>query len=405
MLKYHKKPSLPFLSMMKTKEEFLDGYFREKDGVGIYIHLPYCEKRCLYCDFLSFTSYEGLETYFDHILKEIYLYKGLYGSKNIKTIYFGGGTPSSVDPTYIGNILQALDKDNHIAKDAEISLEANPESMTRDRAGAYKAYGINRISMGCQSFNDKFLKSLGRIHNEVKIYQAVDAIRGSGINNLNLDLIYGLPGQGLSDLKEDLDKITGLEPDHISAYSLILEEETPLYKMAEKGNLDLVSDEDDRFFYHYGVEFLEAKGYKRYEISNFAKAERESRHNLCYWKSDYYIGLGLGSSSFFNRKRYKNFDDFTSYYQALDVGRLPITEVEPMDYERLKTDYILMGMRLARGIDRKEYKKNFGLDFYEDYKDLIDEFVNMDEIVVDENNIYFTLKGVDVSNRFFIEII
>lgn len=391
--------------MMKTKEELLDRYFREKDRVGIYIHIPYCEKRCLYCDFLSSTSYEGLDTYFDHILKEISLYKEIYGRQNIGSIYFGGGTPSTVDPAYIDQLLQALNKNNHILKDAEISLEANPESMTRGKAIAYKASNINRISMGCQSFNDRFLKSLGRIHNEEKIYQAVDVIRGSGINNLNLDLIYGLPGQGLTDLKEDLDKITGLEPDHISAYSLILEEETPLYKMADKGILDLVSDEDDRFFYHYVVEYLRKKGYDRYEISNFAKAGRESRHNLCYWKSDYYIGMGLGSSSFFDRKRYKNFDDFTSYYQALDEGRFPITEVELMDYERLKTDYILMGMRLSRGIDRKVYKENFGLDFYEDYKDLINEFVSMDEVAVEENNIYFTLKGVDLSNRFFIEII
>ena len=219
--------------MMKTKEELLDRYFREKDRVGIYIHIPYCEKRCFYCDFLSSTSYEGLDTYFDHILKEISLYKEIYGRQNIGSIYFGGGTPSSVDPAYIDQLLQALDKNNHILKYAEISLEANPESMTKDKAIAYKASNINRISMGCQSFNDRFLKSLGRIHNEEKIYQAVDVIRGSGINNLNLDLIYGLPGQGLTDLKEDLDKITGLEPDHISAYSLILEEETPLYKMAD----------------------------------------------------------------------------------------------------------------------------------------------------------------------------
>ena len=226
-----------------------------------------------------------------------------------------------------------------------------------------------------------------------------------GFKNINLDLIFALPKQNFDDFKNDLDKLLSLESQHISAYSLILEEDTPLYDMTRKGDIKLLSDDIDRNYYHYLIDTLDKYDYKQYEISNFAKSGYESKHNLKYWDLDYYIGLGLGASSFFNSQRYSNESSFDNYINSIDNGNLALTNIEEINYDNLKIDYILMRLRLNLGIDRNKYKSIFGIDIYVEYKELIDSFIVNGNMVLDDDKLAFTSQGFDICNQFFLEII
>lgn len=339
------------------------------------------------------------------LYKEIRIYKEEFGSQHIDTIYIGGGTPSSIESSYIEKLMEVIDENNNILLENEITIEVNPESANYEKLSSYNRAGINRVSMGCQSFDDEKLKSIGRIHNSDQIYEAYENIRAAGFSNVNLDLIFALPGQKLDDFKKDLDKILALESQHISAYSLILEEDTALYKMVNRGDINLLSDDLDRDYYHYLTDSLAENGYEQYEISNFAKAGYKSKHNLKYWNLDYYIGLGLGSSSFFNSKRYSNLELFDDYINRVEAGILPRTNIEEINYDSLKTDFILMGLRLNMGIDRKEYENIFGIDIYDEYKELIDSFIFNGNMVLNDDKLAFTREGFDISNQFFLEII
>ena len=376
-----------------------------KKTVGLYIHIPYCKKKCYYCDFLSSCNYKNLDEYMQALYKEIRIYKEEFGSQHIDTIYIGGGTPSSIESSYIEKLMEVIDENNNILLENEITIEVNPESANYEKLSSYNRAGINRVSMGCQSFDDEKLKSIGRIHNSDQIYEAYENIRAAGFSNVNLDLIFALPGQKLDDFKKDLDKILALESQHISAYSLILEEDTALYKMVNRGDINLLSDDLDRDYYHYLTDSLAENGYEQYEISNFAKAGYKSKHNLKYWNLDYYIGLGLGSSSFFNSKRYSNLELFDDYINRVEAGILPRTNIEEINYDSLKTDFILMGLRLNMGIDRKEYENIFGIDIYDEYKELIDSFIFNGNMVLNDDKLAFTREGFDISNQFFLEII
>lgn len=387
------------------KRHLYGAFISAQKSLGLYIHIPFCKKRCYYCDFLTGLSYGCLDQYIGLLLKEINLYHSIYGALDIDNIYIGGGTPSSIGPDHIVRILDRVYTYNNVFENSEISIEVNPESINEDKLKAYKNIGINRISMGCQSFDNEKLAILGRLHKAEDTLRAYDLIRQTGFNNVNLDLIFALPYQTKEDLKRDLHMITRLDPEHISAYSLILEEGTSLYKKVQDKDLSLVTDEEDRAYYHYLIEYLQAKGYLQYEISNFSKPAYESRHNLKYWRLNYYLGLGLGSSSFFDGKRFKNHEKYKDYKGSIESSRLARTEIEQMDYDKLKIDYILMNLRLVEGIDREEYRKIFNTDFYEDYKGLIDSFVENNNMALSHDRVSFTRSGFDISNLFYVEII
>lgn len=393
--------------MMKIndKRHLYDAFISAQNSVGLYIHIPFCKKKCAYCDFLSSTCYEEVDQYFSYLMEEVKLYHNLYGPQELNSIYIGGGTPSSVGQGYISSLLKQIYKHNNVDPNSEITIEVNPESVSENKLKEYRDSGINRISMGCQSFNDEKLKTIGRIHKASHIYEAYDLIRKLSFSNVNLDIIFALPGQSFQEFDQDIDALLRLEPEHISAYSLILEEDTQLFKDVEDGKLDLLSDEKDRYDYHHLIKKLEEYGYHQYEISNFAKDGKESRHNLKYWTVKYYIGLGLGSSSFFDSKRYSNFDNFNDYYNSIKKASLAIKDFYEMDYDELKIDYILMNLRLTKGINLSEYKNIFARDFYLEYKGLIDDFIEGNYMVNTGENIAFTSLGFDISNRFFVEII
>lgn len=376
----------------------------KKEKPGLYIHIPFCQKRCHYCDFLTFdNSDHRQESYVEDLAKEIDLYK----EENIKvdSIYFGGGTPSYIGETCIGRIFEHILSSFNVDKVSEITIEVNPSSVSKEKISLYKSLGFNRISMGIQSLDDGNLKLMGRTHTSEDVYRDYDLIRSCGFDNVSLDLIFGLPGQSVENFQKDLDDILSLDPSHMSLYSLTIEEGTAFWKMRNKGLIEEVTDDLDRQMYHLAVESLEVKDLKQYEVSNFAKAGKESKHNLKYWRLREYLGLGLGSSSFFNGYRFINEESFEKYSQAINKEFKPHMLVESMDQKSYKEDYILMNLRLVQGIDREEYKYLFGIDFYQDFKSLNDKYINLGLMTKTKERLSFTLKGFDLSNSYFVEIL
>lgn len=371
----------------------------KKNKISIYIHIPFCESRCHYCDFCSsLLNRENVGKYFSYLEKEIKLNEKFLREKIIDTVFIGGGTPSSVDVKFIERILKVL-SDFEFSENPEITIESNPNSLTIEKAKTYFSSGINRISIGAQSFNDDILKKIGRIHKSCDIYKAVENARSAGFRNINLDLMLALPSQKLSDIEKSLEEIKKLDLPHISYYSLILEEGTRLFEAHKKSPLAFPSEEDDRKMYHYAVNELEKIGLHQYEISNFAKIGYECRHNLTYWKLRDYISFGLSASSNLCNLRYRNFSDFKNYYEFIDKGKNPIEFSENLSKTDRENEFIMMGLRLRSGIDLVEFDLRFKEDFAKTYKDEIEKNIKLSLIEVKDNKIYLTEKGRDLSNQ------
>lgn len=371
----------------------------KKNKISIYIHIPFCESRCHYCDFCSsLLNRENAEKYFSYLEREIKLNEKFLREKIIDTVFIGGGTPSSVDEKFIEKILKVLSA-FEFSENLEVTIESNPNSLTREKAETYFSSGINRISIGAQSFNDDILKKIGRIHKSYDIYKAVENARRAGFTNINLDLMLALPSQKLSDIEKSFEEIKKLDLPHISYYSLILEKGTKLYETHLKSPLAFPSEEDDREMYHYVVNELEKIGLHQYEISNFAKIGYECRHNLTYWKLRDYISFGLSASSNLCNLRYRNFSDFKNYYEFIDKGKNPIEFSEDLSKIDRKNEFIMMGLRLKSGIDLDEFDLRFKEDFAKTYKDEIDKNIKLSLIEVKDNKIYLTEKGKDLSNQ------
>lgn len=371
----------------------------KKNKISIYIHIPFCESRCHYCDFCSsLLNRENVEKYFSYLEKEIKLNENFLSEKIIDTVFIGGGTPSSVDEKYIARILKIL-SDFEFSENPEITIESNPNSLTREKAGTYFSSGINRISIGAQSFNDEILKKIGRIHKSEDIFRAVENARAAGFKNINLDLMLALPSQKISDIEKSLEEIKKLDIPHISYYSLILEEGTRLYETHKKSPLVFPNESLDRKMYHYVVDELEKIGLGQYEISNFSKKGFECRHNMTYWKLRDYISFGLSASSNIKNLRYRNFYDFNNYYDALDKNERPIEFSETLSKDDRTNEFIMMGLRLNSGIDLGEFNKRFEEDFVSLYEREIEKNIKLGLIEVKENKIKLTEKGQDLSNQ------
>ncbi|MBM7549633.1 radical SAM family heme chaperone HemW [Peptoniphilus gorbachii] len=371
----------------------------KKNKISIYIHIPFCESRCHYCDFCSsLLNRENVEKYFSYLEKEIKLNENFLSEKIIDTVFIGGGTPSSVDGKFIARILKIL-SDFEFSKDPEITIESNPNSLSMEKAESYFSSGINRISIGAQSFNDKILKRIGRIHKSEDIFRAVENARAAGFTNINLDLMLALPSQKFSDIEKSFVEIKNLDLPHISYYSLILEEGTRLYENHIKSPLDFPDELEDRKMYHYVVNGLEKIGLHQYEISNFSKIGFECRHNMTYWKLRDYISFGLSASSNIKSLRYRNFSDFKNYYEALDKNEKPIEFSENLSKNDRMNEFIMMGLRLNSGIDLGEFNKKLEEDFVSLYKREIEKNIKLGLIEVKGNKIKLTEKGRDLSNQ------
>ena len=381
-----------------------------KNNFGVYIHIPFCKKKCNYCDFISFCNKDNLiEEYIECLKKEIKEFNFL--NKNVTTIYLGGGTPSYINSKFIVDILNLLKEKLKSNKtpfyDLEITIEVNPGTVTREKLEMYKKVGINRLSIGLQETNNNLLKQIGRIHTFEDFLDTYNLAKEVGFNNVNVDLMIALPNQKISDIKESLEKIVNLNPNHISVYSLIVEEGTLIEKQVNQGKLKLPSEEEERNLYWYVKNFLEISGYNHYEISNFAKKGQESKHNLNCWNQEEYIGFGLASHSYINKTRFCNISNLKKYIGNIknnDFDKNRIIE-EKQTKEDEEKEYMMLGFRKIEGVSISRFKEKFLENPLFLYRKELDKLVNEGLIIVDLDNIKLTNKGLDLANIVFEEFV
>ena len=371
--------------------------------LSIYVHIPFCARKCLYCDFLSFQAEKELiSSYFEALSKEIRSYADIYKDYTVKSVFFGGGTPSLPDAEYICDILKLLHSEFNITEDAEITTELNPGTASFDKLKAYRAAGINRLSIGAQSFDDKELKTLGRIHDSAAFYKTYEDAQRAGFTNINIDLMSALPDQTLETYLSTLKKAVELKPSHISAYSLIVEKGTPFFDM----DLDLPDEDTDRLMYHETKRILEEGGYHRYEISNYAYGDGEKNecyHNKIYWERGNYLGLGLGSSSMIDNVRFSNITDIMEYIKRLSDSESVVEEKEELSEKACMEEFMFLGLRLVKGVDMDFFYRQFGKKAEDVYGDVIVKYKTLGLIETDGNRLRLTEKGLDVSNTVMAE--
>lgn len=373
--------------------------------LSLYVHIPFCVKKCLYCDFLSFfAEEETIARYFEALIKEIRLSCGRYKDYDIKSVFFGGGTPSFPCEKYICKALNEIRENFTVKEDAEISMELNPGTATFEKLVAYRQAGIKRLSIGAQSLDDNELKTLGRIHDASTFYKTYDAARKAGFDNINIDLMSAIPDQNLKSYRDTLQKVIDLNPEHISAYSLIVEENTPFYDM----ELNLVSEDDERLMYHETKSLLQQHGYHRYEISNYAREGFECSHNKVYWQYGFYLGLGLGASSMVDYVRWSNTTDIKEYIRCSDHNNMPdlIRRDEcALDTKDRMEEFMFMGLRMVSGVEFAAFKSLFGKDMYDIYSDTIEKYLKLGLLEKTDTHLRLTEMGMDVSNTVMADFL
>ncbi|MBR2062818.1 MAG: oxygen-independent coproporphyrinogen III oxidase [Anaerotignum sp.] len=371
-------------------------------NIGLYIHIPFCRQKCLYCDFPSWAGQEDqMQRYVDALTKEIRSRSGEYSDRTVVSVFFGGGTPTTLSIPMLEQLMQAVSASWNIAEDAEITTEANPGTLDREMTDALKKMGFNRLSMGVQAWQNRLLKDLGRIHTIESFQENYKAVREAGFANVNTDLMFALPNQTMDDWQETVKNMIALAPEHISAYSLILEEGTPFYELYEQGQLFLPDEDSERLMYGKTKELLENAGYHRYEISNFAKKDRQSRHNRIYWEAEEYLGMGLGSHSYMNGKRFHNIYDLQEYIKADGDVSLLKEDVEIITEEDALAEFMFLGLRLTEGVSFERFRGRFGQEMKNIYGSQIEELVKDGLLKEDEMGIRLTRRGVDISNFVF----
>lgn len=373
--------------------------------LSLYFHIPYCKMKCFYCDFNSYANkYDTLDEYLTCIEKEIDLYAPLFGS-SIRTIFFGGGTPSIIESRSIRRILDKCNSVFDTRGCTEISIETNPESLTEQKLYDYRNMGINRLSIGLQAWQDRLLKKIGRIHTLDKFIYAFSKAREAGFENINVDLIFSLPEQSIANWTETLLNIVDLGPEHVSCYSLKVEEGTRFHDALIEGEIRIPDDETDREMYYNAMESLNKFGYNHYEISNFAKPGYECVHNMAYWTFKEYIGFGAGAHSFYDNKRTENESLIEKYITQINRGHFAYSEKHSLAKKDQMTDYIITGMRLIKGIDKKRFFEQFGISINELFTPNVMEYIKMGLLDDSEDNLKFTLKGFDLSNLVLTEFV
>lgn len=374
-------------------------------GMELYLHIPFCVKKCAYCDFLSFPSGQEIQRqYAKRLMEDIDCMGKEYGDIPVDTIFIGGGTPSVPESRLIVDLMEHVNRAFQISDGAEISMEANPGTVTREKLKEYRRAGINRISFGLQSANDRELKLLGRIHTWAEFLESFALARECGFTNLNIDLMSALPGQTCESWKDTLKRVTDLEPEHISAYSLIIEEGTPFGEKygSEEGRKLLPDEDSEREMYHETKRFLRECGYERYEISNYAKPGRECRHNIGYWTGVPYLGLGLGASSYMNGSRFAVSSDMQQY-----LGEKPgtFTDVEKLTKKDMEEEFFYVGLRMTAGVSLSEFERRFGMSAEEVYPGLMETFVEEKAAEFRGDRFVLTDYGLDVSNYIMAQFL
>lgn len=375
-----------------------------KKSIGIYIHIPFCSKKCKYCDFVSFDNeFQRENIYIDKLIEEINsIKKDIY---NVETIFIGGGTPSVLTVENIKKLGIALNEFS-FDRDIEFSVECNPCSINREKFIAFKSIGVNRISFGLQSYDNELLKIIGRIHDVETFENKYREARNIGFKNINVDIIFNLPSQNINSFRKTLEKVVELNPEHISAYGLIIEEDTPFYNMVENGEIEMPNEDLDREMYELCEDFLAEKGYYKYEISNYSKNGFACRHNIKYWKREDYIGFGLNAHSLLNNKRFNNTSKFDVYInedfkESYETNR----DVELLSQKDEIEETIFLGLRLTDGISVYNFEKRFKLSLYDLYSEVIEKFKKDGLVEFDNERLKLTKKGVSLSNYVLSEFL
>ena len=374
-------------------------------GMELYLHMPFCVRKCAYCDFLSFpTDQETQNLYTRRLREDIDAMGKKYGDIPVDTIFIGGGTPSVPDSALIVGIMEHVRKAFHVAEGAEISMEANPGTVTREKLTDYRRAGITRLSFGLQSANDRELKLLGRIHTWAEFLESFHLARECGFTNINIDLMSALPGQTRESWKDTLKRVTDLNPEHISAYSLIIEDGTPFGEKygSEEGRKLLPDEDSEREMYHETKRFLKSCGYERYEISNYAKPGRECRHNIGYWTGVPYLGMGLGASSYMDGCRFAVNSDMKQY---LEEKPGMFTDVEKLTKKDMEEEFFYVGLRMTAGVSLPEFERRFGVSAKDVYPGLMEMFVEEKAAVFQGDRFVLTDYGLDVSNYIMAQFL
>ena len=369
-----------------------------KKELEIYIHIPFCVQKCKYCDFLSGPATSEIkQQYMEALCREIMEKSAEYEGYHITSVFIGGGTPSCVEPEWIEKLMRLVRENYDLSEEAEITMEMNPGTVDRASLEIYYHAGINRLSMGLQSARSEELAVLGRIHSYEQFLEAYFTARKIGFLNINVDIMSGLPGQNLEDYMESLSKVTELDPppEHVSAYSLIVEEGTLFYEAYERDELNLPDEETDRSMYEYTRTFLQQKGYERYEISNYAKKGFECRHNIGYWERKHYVGFGIGAASLVENVRFRNEDSLNRYIHNPCES---VTDVEVLSVEEQMAEMMFLGLRMEKGVSFQRFQEVFGVGLMKVYGKVIEKHVQEGLLQIKKDQVFLTLKGMDVSN-------
>lgn len=378
-----------------------------KKELELYIHIPFCVQKCKYCDFLSAPCKSELRgKYVESLCRKIRSYQELAKAYHVVSIFLGGGTPSVLEREQTKEIFSAIYDTFEVDKDAEITTELNPGTVTEEKLLVYREVGINRLSIGLQSVNNQELKLLGRIHTYEEFVNTYNLARRAGFKNINIDLISAIPGQTVESWAETLRAVAELKPEHISAYSLIIEEGTPFYEMYGEDKRGLPDEDSERQMYQDTQRILAEYGYHRYEISNYAKAGYECQHNLGYWSRREYLGIGLGAASLLNNERWNEVTEIEEFIEDTeDVNVGSRCEVEHLDETAQMEEFMFLGLRKIEGVSKQEFVNNFGQKIEAVYGDEIQKLVKQELLVEQEEYICLTEKGIDVSNYVMSEFI
>lgn len=368
----------------------------------LYVHIPFCVRKCDYCDFLSFSADDQIKDRYMNALKaELEAISEQCSNEEVTTIFFGGGTPSVLRKGQIFGVMETVRREFVLSQDCEISIESNPGTLHEAKLREYWESGINRLSIGCQSTSDEELRRLGRIHTFSQFREQYELARRAGFRNINVDLMSAIPGQSIASWKRNLRIVAGMEPEHISAYSLIVEEGTPFYER----ELSLPSEEEERQMYAMTAEILGEYGYHRYEISNYAREGMECRHNGGYWRREDYLGVGLGAASLWKNQRFSNTRDMENYLEHSADSEHIRENVEFLSEADRMEEFMFLGLRMTEGISSEGFRKEFTKDIGEVYGEQIKKFCDLGLLEEKSGRFRLTEQGISLSNQVFVEFL
>ena len=369
------------------------------EPIALYVHIPFCIRKCRYCDFCSYPvgNIGWRREYLNALISEIKDYRGM--GLSLKTLFFGGGTPSLLSSSELSEILSAIKEVFDTSPLSEVTLEVNPGTLTEQNARAFINHGINRFSIGLQTIHENELKSLGRIHSFDEFLSSYKLLRGLGADNISIDLMYGIPEQTVESFRQTLAEVISLSPEHVSVYGLILEEGTPIYEQRE--SLAIPDEDTECDMYELACSLLSEAGYKHYEISNYSREGYRSRHNLVYWRAEEYIGVGVSAHSYFGGKRIANTGNAREYIDSFRSVRT----AEVISGQESAKELLMLGLRLSEGFSLSEYEKRFGESFLEGREELIGQYVSLGLMTKSEDRLSLTEKGFYLSNSIIASLI